>query len=72
MQDVFIAGVGITPFGKFPAETLQSMGRAAALTALRDAGIGPSDVEVISCGTARSGILNNHESGVGQLIGWEL
>jgi acetyl-CoA acetyltransferase len=72
MQDVFVTGVGITPFGKFPAETLQSLGRAASLDALRDAGIGPRDVGVISCGTARSGILNNHESGVGQLIGWEL
>jgi len=72
MRDAYIVGVGITPFGKFPEETLGSLGRRASLDALLDAGIGPRDVEVISCGSARSGILNNHESGVGQLIGWEL
>jgi acetyl-CoA acetyltransferase len=67
----FIAGVGMTAFGKFPDESLASLGRAATIAALTDAGIGPKSVEMISCGCARSGTLQSRESGVGQMIGWE-
>jgi acetyl-CoA acyltransferase len=72
MQDVFVVGTGITRFGKFPDRSLRSLGREAALAALRSAGVAPGDIEVISCGSARSGILQARESGVGQMIGWEL
>src|SRR6202043_2415235 len=71
-RNTFVVGVGMTRFGKFPEERIQSLGREAALMALRDAGISPNAVEVISCGSARSGNLQGRESGVGQLIGWEL
>jgi acetyl-CoA acetyltransferase len=71
-RDVFVAGVGMTQFGKFPGATLASLGRDAGLEALRDSGVRPADVEVISCGCARSGMLQGRESGVGQLVGWEL
>lgn len=70
--DVYVTGVGITRFGKFPERSLRSLGREAGLQALRDAGIDPGHVEVLSCGTARSGILQSRESGVGQMVGWEL
>jgi acetyl-CoA acetyltransferase len=69
---VLVAGAGITGFGKFPGESLGSLGRRAGLDALVDAGIRSADVELIACGSARSGILQARESGVGQLIGWEL
>ncbi|MEV6923382.1 thiolase family protein [Dactylosporangium sp. NPDC051485] len=72
MRQTYIAGVGMTPFGKFPDERLGTLGAAAALRALADAGISPKDVEVLSCGSARSGVLQGRESGVGQLIGWEV
>jgi len=71
-RPVFIAGVGLTPFGKFADQGLRSLGRRAALDALADAGATPADIEMISCGSARSGILQGRESGVGQLVGWEL
>lgn len=72
VQDVYIAGVGITNFGKFADESLRSLGRTAAHAALIDAGLAPGGVEMVTCGSARSGILHAHESGVGQMIGWEL
>ncbi|MGC0367043.1 acetyl-CoA acetyltransferase [Rhodococcus sp. 27YEA15] len=71
MRDTFLVGVGMTAFGKFPDAGLGSLGREAVLAALADAGVGAGDIEVIACGSARSGILQARESGVGQLVGWE-
>jgi acetyl-CoA acetyltransferase len=68
----YLAGVGMTPFGKFRDSTLASLGRVAGRDALTDAGVDPHDIEMIACGSARSGILHARESGVGQLIGWDL
>jgi len=68
----YLAGTGLTRFGKFADASLASLGRSAALEAVRDAGIEPQQVQMIACGSARSGILQNHESGVGQRIGWEI
>jgi acetyl-CoA acetyltransferase len=69
---VYVAGVGMTPFGKFRDSTMASLGRVAGREALTDAGVDPHRIEMIACGSARSGILHASESGVGQLIGWEL
>jgi acetyl-CoA acetyltransferase len=68
----YLAGVGMTPFGKIRDSTLATLGRAAGRQALTDAGIEPQHIEMIACGSARSGILHARESGVGQLIGWDL
>ena len=62
----------MTPFGKFRDATLATLGRAAGREALTDAGVEPQHIEMLACGSARSGILHARESGVGQLIGWEL
>lgn len=72
MRDVYIAGVGAAPFGKDPDRTLRTLGRVAALEAMRDAGVDHRAVELLACGTARSGTLQGRESGVGQLVGWEV
>jgi acetyl-CoA acetyltransferase len=68
----YVAGVGMTAFGKFRDSTLASLGRTAGREALRDAGVEPGDIGMIACGSARSGILHARESGVAQLIGWDL
>jgi acetyl-CoA acetyltransferase len=72
MATTYVAGVGMTPFGKFRNSTLASLGRTAGREALADAGVEPGDIEMIACGSARSGILHARESGVAQLIGWDL
>jgi len=72
MRRTFVAGVGMTAFGKYPEASLGSLGREAVVECLRDAGISPKAVEMISCGCARSGTLQARESGVGQLVGWEV
>ena len=68
----YVAGVGMTPFGKFRDSTLASLGSQAGREALADAGVDPHRIEMIACGSARSGMLHASESGVGQLIGWDL
>jgi acetyl-CoA acetyltransferase len=72
MATTYVAGVGMTPFGKFRESTLATLGRDAGRQALSDSGVEPRHIEVIACGSARSGMLHARESGVGQLIGWEL
>jgi acetyl-CoA acetyltransferase len=72
MRTTYLAGVGMTRFGKFRDSTLATLGRDAGRLALTDAGVNPRRIEMISCGSARSGMLHARESGVGQLIGWEL
>jgi acetyl-CoA acetyltransferase len=69
---VHVVGVGIVPFGKFADATLASLARGAIKAALDDAGVGPEAIEVVSCGSARTGILQGRESGVGQLAAWEV
>jgi acetyl-CoA acyltransferase len=72
VRNAYVLGVGIGTFGKYATQTLGTLGRRAGELALRDAGISPQQVEMIACGCARSGVLQGRESGVGQLIGWEL
>jgi acetyl-CoA acetyltransferase len=73
MRRVLVAGVGMTAFGKFPERGLADLGREAVLEAIDDAGgFAPGEIEMIACGCARSGTLQARESGVGQLVGWEV
>jgi acetyl-CoA acyltransferase len=70
MREVFITGVGMTPFGRFPEKSLEELGRAAILGALADAKVSQRDVEVVYAGHARTGRLHGRENGVGQLCCW--
>jgi len=72
MRTVYIIGVGMTKFGRFPESNVIELGRTAALNALRDAGIDKKDIQVAYAGHARTGQLYNRECGVGQSILWEL
>jgi acetyl-CoA acetyltransferase len=72
VRAAYVLGVGMTPFGKFPNRSLRSLGRDAAHQALRDAAIFARDVDLLACGNARSGMLEGRESGLGQVVGWEV
>jgi len=71
-RTAYVAGTGLTAFGKFASASLGTLGRDAGAEALRDAGVKAADIDLIACGCARSGILHGRESGVGQYVGWEL
>ena len=68
MRQVVVIGVGMTKFGKFPEMTVEQLGREAAWAALKDAGIGPQDVEVAYLGNLTEGRETGHNSCVAQEI----
>ena len=46
-KDVFIAGVGMTPFGRHDQSSMQDLAQAAVLTALNDASIDSSKIQAM-------------------------
>lgn len=71
MNDVFVSGIGMTPFGRHPERSLRDLGREACLNAMQDAAVVPADIEAIYCGNAL-GLVLQGDSGIGQAIGWEV
>jgi acetyl-CoA acetyltransferase len=67
MSSVMVAGVGMTPFGRFPGRGLRAMSVAAIDEALADAGIGPADVQRIFFGNAVAGVVSHQEMIRGQV-----
>ncbi len=51
MSDVFILGIDMTRFGRYPDRTFAQLGGEAALMALDDCGLEPRDVQIMYCGT---------------------
>ncbi|HEY8517175.1 MAG TPA: thiolase family protein [Candidatus Binatia bacterium] len=50
MRDVFVVGVGMIKFGRFKDKTVDQLAAEAALLALKDAGIGIKDIELLASG----------------------
>jgi len=50
MDDVFVAGVGMIKFGRYPEETVASLGAQAVVLALKDAGAELGDVQMMAAG----------------------
>lgn len=46
MREVAVIGVGQSTFGKFPQKTVIELGREAVVTALKNAGVSPKDIQV--------------------------
>lgn len=45
MQDVYIIGIGMNKFGKYPGETVRTMAEQVIQQSLEDAGIGKEDLQ---------------------------
>ncbi len=50
MSDVYIAGIDMIKFGRYPDRSVPSLGAEAALLALDDAGMKIQDMEALYCG----------------------
>jgi acetyl-CoA acetyltransferase len=65
MREVGILGVGIHPWGKFPAKTFVELGVHAVREALRDAAVDWTDIESIASGCyvwgGMAGLLAGHQ-----------
>ncbi len=71
MRDVFVIGVGMTQFGKFPERSLKDLGREACWLAIKDAGVRPDTIQAGYCGNALGGHLQR-ENGIGQSVLWQV
>jgi acetyl-CoA acyltransferase len=67
MRDVYIAGVGMTAFGKFMDSSVRKLAEEAVADALRDAQATPGDVEMAFFSNATAGILTGQEMIRGQV-----
>ena len=61
MRPVFIAGVGIHPFGRFGDTPLTAMGALAVREALAEAGIERRGFQAAFCGTVYGGVAAGHK-----------
>jgi acetyl-CoA acetyltransferase len=50
MSDVFIIGVDMVPFGRYPQRTVPNLAAEAALMALDEAGLSIADMQALYCG----------------------
>lgn len=50
MSDVYIVGIDMIPFGRYPERTVPELGAQAALMALDDARLGIRDMQALYCG----------------------
>jgi acetyl-CoA acyltransferase len=67
MREVFVAGTGMTAFGKFMDSTVRSLAEEAVAEALRDAQATPGDIEMAFFSNATAGILTGQEMIRGQV-----
>lgn len=68
MRDVYVIGVGMTRFGKFPDRGLKSLTQEAVDKALKHSGVEKDKLEVASVGNAYAGIATGQESIRGQVV----
>ncbi|RLV55593.1 thiolase family protein [Aeromicrobium phragmitis] len=61
MREVCIAGIGMTPFGRFPATSVRDLSAAAVRGALADAAVGPEQVGAVYFANAVQGFLHGQE-----------
>ena len=63
MRDVYVLGVGMIKFGRYPQKDVAALGAEAALLALKDAGLTMKDIQLLA-----SGNLFQSNAMVGQRI----
>ena len=66
--NAIVAGVGMTPFGKYLDTGLKALGAEAVKAALADAGVGQDDLEAAWVGNAAAGLVTGQECIRGQVI----
>jgi acetyl-CoA acetyltransferase len=58
---VYVAGVGLHPFGRFPERSVTDLGCQAVREALADAGLARGGFQAAFCGTVYSGVAAGHK-----------
>ncbi|MBF7082844.1 thiolase family protein [Desulfallas sp. Bu1-1] len=68
MHDVYIIGIGMNRFGKYPGETVRTMAEKVIRQALDDAGLNKQDLQACFFSNTFWGMFNNQHSIRGQVI----
>ncbi|MBW1813037.1 MAG: thiolase family protein [Deltaproteobacteria bacterium] len=68
MRDVYIIGVGMTPFGKHMDKNMKSLAAEACDSAFKHAGVSKDDIQVAVVGNAYQGLVTGQESIRGQVV----
>jgi len=68
MRDVYIVGVGMIRFGKYPDETVRTMAEKAVNLALEDAGLDKKDLQAAFFSNTFWGMFSNQHSIRGQVV----
>ncbi len=68
MRDVYIAGVGMTPFGKYMDKNMKTLAADAVNKALEHTGIGKESIQTAVVGNAYQGLVTGQESIRGQVV----
>ncbi len=68
MRDVYVIGVGMTPFGKHMDKNMKSLAAEATNSALEHAGVGKEILQVAVVGNAYQGLVTGQESIRGQVV----
>jgi len=58
---VYVAGVGIHPFGRFADRDVTQLGQSAVRAALGEAGVGRGGFQAAFCGTVYTGVAAGHK-----------
>jgi acetyl-CoA acetyltransferase len=66
-ETIAITGVGITKFGRQPEETVPSLAAQAASASILDAGVDPSDIDVVIFANSTQGAMDGQHGIRGQL-----
>lgn len=67
MSDIYIVGVGMTPFGKYPDRSIKQMTEAAVGSALADGGAAIGDIEAAYFANAAQSILEGQATIPGEI-----
>lgn len=68
MEDVYVLGAEMTPFGKFHDRTLRSLAEEATLGVLKSVDMRPNEVGAAFVGNAVAGVMTGQENIRGQVL----
>lgn len=67
-MNAYVAGVGMTTFGKHADKTLKALAAGAIRAALEDAGLGAADLQAAWMGNAAAGVVTGQEMIRGEVV----
>lgn len=68
MEDVYVVGVGMTPFGRMPEATIKSMASSAVNEAVSDAGVGLESIEAAYFSNCTQGHMERQHMIRGEIV----